>query len=209
MEDIMDYTNETVKNIVDSLIEDEDLPKDTKVNFEVWSIGYDEDGTITDSEMFIAEFEDPDEAINYAKNLTLADIVQKAAEEPADFGYEYSNVEYIAIEVETVIEDEDDSTANIETIYTKYINLDSDESEEEPEEDSCEDAVQLTSNDYTLLEDGSLLVPCSLMQGYNKNDYVRIRFIDEDACPLITYKIISRTTGDFEGVDAFVCEFEY
>lgn len=205
----MDYTNETVKNIVDSLIEDEDLPKDTKVNFEVWAIGYDEDGTITDSEMFIAEFKDPDEAINYAKNLTLSDIIQKAAEEPVNFEDEYAKVEWLSIEVETVIEDEDDSTANIETIYTKYINLDSEEPEEEPEEDSCEDSVQLTSNDYTLLEDGSLLVPCNLMQGYNKNDYVRIRFIDEDASPLITYKIISRTTGDFEGVDAFVCEFEY
>jgi hypothetical protein len=207
MEDIMDYTNETVKNIIDSLIEDEDLPEDTKASFEVWAIGYDADGTITDSEMFIEEFEDPDEAINYAKNLTLSDIIQKAAEEPVDFEDGYSNVECISVEVETVVDDvdEEEGTMNIGSIYTKYISL----SAEEPEEDSCEDAVQLTSNDYTLLEDGSLLIPCNLMQGYNKNDYVRIRFIDEDANPILTYKIISRTTGDFEGVDAFVCEFEY
>lgn len=205
----MDYTNETVKNIIDSLMEDEDLPKDTKVAFEVWAIGYDADGTITDSEMFIAEFENPDEAINYAKNLTLSDIVQKAAEEPVNFEDEYSNVECISVEVETVIDDldEDEGTMNIGTIYTKYISL----SDEEPEvgEESCEDTVQLTSNDYTLLEDGSLVVPCNLMQGYDKNDYVKIRFVDEDANPLITYKIVSRTTGDFEGVDAFICEFEY
>lgn len=205
----MDYTNETVKNIVDSLIEDEDLPEDTPVSFEVWAIGYDENGTITDSEMFIAEFADPDEAINYAKNLTLSDIVQKASEEPVNFEDEYAKVECISIEVETVIEDEDESTANIGTIYTKYINLDSEEPEDEPEEDSCEDSIQLTSNDYTLLEDGSLLVPCELMKGYCEGVYVRIRFIDEDANPLITYKVVSRTTMDFEGTDAFVCEFEY
>lgn len=207
----MDYTNETVKNIINSLVEDEGLDTDTKVTFEVWSIGYDEDGTITDSEMFIAEFEDPDEAINYAKNLTLSDIIQKASEEPINFEDEYANVECISVEVETVIDNPEDEeeTLNIGTIYYKYISLNESEEEPEPEPDSCEDAVQLTSEDYTLLEDGSLVVPCNLMKGYNKNDYVRIRFIDEDANPILTYKIVSRTTGDFEGVDAFICEFVY
>lgn len=182
----------------------EDFEETAEVSYEVWAIGYTADAEVTDNEMLINSFADPDEAIKFAKQLDLADLVEFAAEE---LGAEYPDAEiaYISLEVETVVDTEDLQTIqNVGTIFKKIICV-----EEEPEEDSCEDAVQLTENDYTLLENGSLVVPLTLMKGYNKNDYVRIRFIDEDAEPILTYKIISRTTGSFEGVDAFVCEFEY
>lgn len=202
----MENINDIVQNLVDNL--DEDFDDESSVTFEIWTTGYDEDGRVDNSEMFIKEFANPNEAVAYAKSLTLADIVHKAAEEQNPFETDQISVEGILVEVETVAVDSDGDSIDVGTIFSKLIAI-GEKEVEEPEEDSCEDAVQLTSNDYTLLEDGSLLIPCNLMQGYCEGVYVKIRFIDEDANPLITYRIVSRTTGDFEGTDAFVCEFDY
>ena len=49
---------------------------------------------------------------------------------------------------------------------------------------------------------------CDKMLGiyekYNKNDTVQIMYIDEDTQPIMTYKIISKTTDN-----SFICEFVY
>lgn len=85
-------------------------------NYEVWALGYDENYNITDAEMLIKTFADAEEAITFAKQLTLSDIIYQAAKEDVT-GYS-SNVAYINIEVETVVDD-----VNIETVYTKHFWL--------------------------------------------------------------------------------------
>lgn len=85
-------------------------------NYEVWALGYDENYNITDAEMLIKTFADAEEAITFAKQLTLSDIIYQAAEESVT---RYSsNVAYINIEVETVVDG-----VNIETVYTKHFWL--------------------------------------------------------------------------------------
>jgi hypothetical protein len=118
----------TVKDLMENeelnqfITEDlEDFETDAEVSYEVWALGYDEAGTITDSELFIKSFNDPDEAITFAKNLDLSDIVQLAANE--DFSAEsFCKIDYISVEVETVV-DEEDGTMNIGTIYKKEIHI--------------------------------------------------------------------------------------
>ena len=77
--------------------------------------------------------------------------------------------------------------------------------EEGPEEDPEEtNVVLLSSEDYTLNEDGSIDVSCELLKNYNKNDRIQVMFVDEDNQPVLTYKIISKTTAN-----KYVCEFIY
>lgn len=98
----------------------EDFTDDSEVTYEVWAIGYDEENNITDAEMFIKEFTDPDEAVKYAKQITLADVIHKAAEEN-DTAEAIANITSISIEVETVVEDDDESTMNVGTVYKKQL----------------------------------------------------------------------------------------
>ena len=55
-------------------------------------------------------------------------------------------------------------------------------------------------------EDGSLEISCDILKNFNKNDMVQIWFTDEnkDYHPILTYKIISKTTGN-----KYICEFVY
>jgi hypothetical protein len=205
-----------IKNIRD-LINDEDLvqyiaeditdiPEDAEVSYEVWTLGYDSNGVPTDSEMLISEFSDPDAAVECAKQLTLADIIHQAAEE--DNGTDLtSEVEYISIEVETVIEDEEDGTMNIGTIYKRDLQIHGEYGDETGiPEDEYSEVVPVTSKDYKLLEDGSLEIDCDILKNFNKNDMVQIWFTDENKeyKSILTYKIISKTTAN-----KFICEFIY
>ena len=208
----MDYSNEIIQDIINSI--DEEIYESRDITYEVWATGFSGETRVDNSELLLKTFKTRPEAVTYAKNLTLADIVQFAAEVPTDFDSKYSTTDNILVEVESVIVYIDGESDSAGTIFSKCIFIGDNETEEvvgteEPEVDFCEDVVQLTSNDYTVFKDGSLVVPCNLLKGYNKNDYVKIRFIDEDATPLIIYKISNRITGDFEGADAFICEFEY
>lgn len=185
----------------------EDFDIDSAVTYEVWAIGYDEGSAITDTDMLIGEFADPDKAIEKAKVLTLADIIHQAAEEdngatPAE------NVAYISIEVETVVDDEDgEVTMNVGTIYKRELWIDGEYgNEEDVPEDEYSEVVPVTSKDYKLLEDGSLEIDCDILKNFNKNDMVQIWFTDENEeyKTILTYKIISKTTAN-----KFVCEFIY
>ena len=100
---------------------DFDLELNAEVCYEVWALGYDESGKITDSDLFIKSFYDPDEAVTFAKNLDLSDIVQLAATED-DSAESFCKVDYISIEVETVV-DEEDGTMNVGTVYRKEIKI--------------------------------------------------------------------------------------
>ena len=210
--------NKEIKNMRDLLNDEEllrhiteditEIPEDTEVSYEVWAIGYDEDGTITDSEVFIEEFKDPDKAIAYANKLTVSDIVHKAAEEPVSFESEYADVEGISIEVETVVESADeDGMMNIGTIYKRYVCID-DELGTNDALEVQDPIVKLTESDYVILDDGTLKVRVELLENYKKNDYVRFNFVEEDEnSAMLTYKIISKA-ADSDG-DYFLCEFTF
>mgnify|MGYP006974372196 CR=1 FL=1 len=76
--------------------------------------------------------------------------------------------------------------------------------EEDAPEDEYSEVVPVTAKDYRLLEDGSLEIDCDILKNFNKNDMVQIWFTDEDHKSILTYKIISKTTGN-----KFICEFIY
>ena len=191
--------NEMMNNpeLLEDITEDlEDFDETAEVVYEVWALGYDENDEITDAELCMFTSTDRDEAINYAKKATLADVVHGAGNGPCAS----SEVFRIAIEVETVVPVDDD-LVNIGTVYSKTVW-----EVEEPEElEDDPDVVELTEEAYTLLEDGTLKVSCKLLKDFNKNDCVAFRFVNEDC--LMTYKIISKVI--YEDGDYYHCEFIY
>ncbi len=226
----------TIKDVVNndellkSITEDiEDFDENTEVTYEVWAIGYDADKNITDTEMLIGEFDNPDAAVEKAKTLSLADIVQQASEE-YDGSEPTADVAYISVEVETVVADEaDDDLMNIGTIYQRELWIDGEYGSEEnvedlgfgdyedddcnlvelqPEEDEEVDVIYIANrSDYTILEDNTLKVSCDLLKGYNKNDIVFICLLHEDNDFVLSYKIMSRVM--YEDGDYYHCELTY
>lgn len=174
--------NDLMNNIVEDM---EDFVPAAEIFYVVWALGYNRSGEITNTEVLLGEFEDSNEAIKYVEELTINDI-------PSQFRTT-TGIAYFSVEVETVIadpDDEDGGTMNIGTIYRKELEVD------------VVDVV-LTSDHYTLLEDGNLQIPCThLMEYYNKNDCIKVMFADEDNKPVLTYKIISKTIAN-----DFICEF--
>ena len=195
------------KDLAKHIAEDiDEILEDTEVTYELWAIGYNADGAVTDTEMFIADFKNPDVAIEFAKKVTMADIVHQAAEEH-DGSTPAENVTYISLEVETVVDEDEDGTMNIGTIYKRELWIDGEYGyEEDAPEDEYSEVVPVTAKDYRLLEDGSLEIDCDILKNFNKNDMVQIWFTDEnkDYHPILTYKIISKTTGN-----KYICEFVY
>ena len=99
----------------------EDFEANEEVVYLVCALGYDEDDEPTDCEVYLKEFEDPAEAIAYAKTVDLEAILQYAAEQKADI----TETAYFSLEVETVVECEDpeDGTENIDTIWETQIDI--------------------------------------------------------------------------------------
>ena len=192
MNTIKDLMNneELLKHVTEDL---EDFDADSEVSYEVWAIGYDSDDDITDVEVLLYDSVNPDEAVQFAKNLTLAEILHKVSEETGNNDFRFDTA-YFSIEVETVVEDEDDCTMNIGTVYKKDV----------VNEDYEDELVHLKEADYTLDEDGNLIVACSHLNHFNKNDIIKVMFDDENNTPVLTYKINSKTTDN-----NFICEFMY
>ncbi len=83
--------------------------------FEVWALGYDEDGWCTDVEELLGTFEDKQEAVHFAENYNSIDDVYTAEEK------EYlEKGDYLEIRVEKV-RDMGEYTENVETIYSEYV----------------------------------------------------------------------------------------
>ncbi len=197
----MTNTNNYSDEMVNALVEElEDFAEYDNVTYEVWAIGYDGNDCVTDTEMLLGKFDDHEAAVSYASKIALADIVHKAAEENTN-NIPAENLAYITVEVETVVDDEDEGTMNIGTIYINHIWL---SEEDGPEEDEYANIAELTSNDFELLEDGSIKISRELLKNFNKNDNVQVMYVDEDNQPIMTYKIISKTTDN-----DFICEFVY
>lgn len=185
--------DELVKHIVEDL---DDFEDDAKVSYEVWAVGYDPEDNVTDAESYFASFDDPDEAIEYARRITLPDIICMTPDEDTESEYE---IAYISVEVETVVK-EDEESYNVGTIFKTAVWI----SDEEGPEDEYLNLVNISSSDYKLLEDGSIEIDRELLGDFNKNDMVQIKYVDEDTQPIMTYKIISKTTNN-----SFICEFIY
>ena len=183
---------ELMQNIVEDL---EDYPEDTKVCYEVWALGYNSDGEITDDGMLLKDFNDPDEAVTYASKLELADIVE-LAEDPTIETVD-KDIAFLSIEVETVICDfeNEDCAVNVGTIYKKDINIYTYEPDDE-------EIIQLTEDDYILNPEGNMVISQGQFNHLNKNDIIKAQFIDEDNQPILTYKIVSETMSG-----TFLCEF--
>lgn len=122
--------NITIKDLMENeelsqfVTEDlDDFEEDAPVIYEVWAIGYRGDCLVDGTELLLLDFTDPDEAIRYSSDLVLADVVQKAWEESDDEAYPVETVDYISIEVETVIDDNENGTMNIGTIYKKDLHF--------------------------------------------------------------------------------------
>ncbi len=176
-----------MNDIVDQLVNDiEDIPEDTSVVYEVWAIGHDEEDCLTGAELLLATFEDPDPAVEYAKAVSLADVVNLAADDNCEVT---ATAHSISIEVETVVPDD---FGNVGTVYRKRIEI----FEELPE------FVALSNNEFEIMEDGNIRIPCILLRDYKKNDNITVIFEDEEKPWPITYKIISKTTDGY-----YICEF--
>lgn len=186
--------DELVKHIVEDL---DDFEDDAKVSYEVWAIGYDPEDNVTDAETYFASFDDPDEAIEYAQKITLPDIICMTPDDDTETDYE---IAYISVEVETVVKEAEESY-NVGTIFKTPVWI---SDEEGPEYDEVTSIVEVSSSDYELQEDGSIKIDRDLLKDFNKNDTIQIMYIDEDTQPIMTYKIISKTTDN-----SFICEFVY
>lgn len=196
----------TIKNLFENeellndIVEDiDDIPEDAEVDYEVWALGYDENDEPTDDEVLVGEFTDPDEAIKLAKKITIEQVKELG------FGEPDANTTYFSIEVETVVVDPDDKeggTMNIGTIYKKDLLIDNECSSEE----AVDPVVELKNTDFTITEEGELKISCELLKDFNKNDYVRFRFLNEAETGTFLYKIMSKV--EYADGDYYHCDME-
>lgn len=101
---------EDIKNLLEE-IPDMDL-QDAK--YEVWVLGYSADGNITDFEVFVGEHDDPEAAIAQAKSVVENKCQGIVAPD---------NVAHLVVQVETVVEVEEDETANVGTIFEDSVSI--------------------------------------------------------------------------------------
>ena len=182
----------TVKDIYDNEIYDleelEGLNESVPVTYEVWAVGRDSDGAITDSEMLIDKFDNPDDAVTYAKALTLADIVFKAAESTEEYTV-HDDIFSITVEVETVVDGED-GVMNVGTIYHNEIW-------------TREDLVLKEDDYYVDINTNAVVVKCKMLENFKEGDYIKVAFTDTCLATALTYKITS--LNDVEGILEFIC----
>ena len=110
-----------INDIVNTLVNEIEVPADIPVSYEVWAIGYDSENEATSAELQLAAFDDPDLAVKFAESVNLADIIQLAAEYDCDV--QEADVSYISVEVEAVVPDEEEFTMNVGTVYKKVIEI--------------------------------------------------------------------------------------
>jgi hypothetical protein len=187
--------SEVVNSVIESL---GDIPQDSSAKYALWVIGLDEENDPM-YDLFIYEFDTPEEAVNKAECINLK-FIEEQTEQPILFFCDNNNIDHFSIEVETVVPDPDEegSTMNIGTIYRRELCLEEDFGDLGLGDYS--NVVCITKKDFELLEDGTLKVSCKLLRDFNKNDYVLFEFVDEANPVVLEYKIISKviyTDGDY------------
>jgi hypothetical protein len=85
----------------------EEYTDDTDVVFEIYAFSYDPEWNLLDASLCLANSPSPEEALEYAKNLTLENIL---IDIPGA---------YVVLEVETVVGNTAEDFLNLGTIYTK------------------------------------------------------------------------------------------
>jgi len=102
----------------DFALSDDDLNDEfslEKPKYEVWALGY-LHNQITDVEVLLKTFDEPDQAVVYAELVNIADIKRAAHKTSLD------NIDAFRIEVETVVLLEDGTYQNAGTIhYTELL----------------------------------------------------------------------------------------
>lgn len=191
------FENEELMN---NLVEDiEDIPEDSEVTYEVWALGYTADEECNDDEVLVGEFTNVDEAIKCAESVTLDKIRELG------YGEADPTTAYFSIEVETVVEDpEEDGTVNLGTVYNRDIWIDKDYGDAGLGDYS--NVVCVTEKDFELLDDGVMKISCSLLRGFNKNDFVTFEFPEEAPVAFLTYKILSKVI--YADGDYYHCELQ-
>jgi hypothetical protein len=196
------YENEELmNNIVEDLYE---IPEDSEVTYEVWALGYTCDEELTDAEILVGEFNDPDAAIACAEKVSLKSLRDAGYDEPDE------KAVYFSIEVETVVEDpedEDGGTMNIGTVYSRELWTDGEYGSDEDAPDYGDPIVAVCSADYSLLDDGTLKLSAQFLKDFNKNDYIRVQFVEEPDSAILLYKIMSKveyTDGDYYHCDLII-----
>lgn len=117
----------TVKDLLENeelaanLVVDLDgISEDTEVFYAVWALGYSAEEDCTDDEVLLGEFTDAEEAVKYAEAVTLEHVDEMG------YGERDKATAYFSIAVETVIadpDDEDGGTMNINTIYSRDLQI--------------------------------------------------------------------------------------
>jgi hypothetical protein len=190
------------EELMNSIVEDiDDIPEDAEVIYSVWALGHDSGDAVTDVEYLIGEFDNPDEAVERANKVTTAEMLNEIGSTKSD------GTAYFSIEVETVVgdpDDEDCGTMNIGTIYRRALWIDGEYGSEEDAPDYGEDIVTTCAGDYELLDDGTLKLSAKFMKGFNKNDIIRVQFIDENSTYPLPYKIMSKV--EYADGDYYHCE---
>ena len=183
---------ENMNDIVNKLVEDIDVPEDIPVMYEVWAVGFDEQDELTGASMLLNTFNDPDQAVEYAKAITLADVANMAAEE------DYDDITYethsISVEVETVVpsDDEDELNMNVGTVYKRLIKI---------YEDTPEFVVLANDEFFVIAETGLIGIPCELLKEHKVGDLIMAIFEEEEEPNPIEFKIIQKTA------DSYICDF--
>ena len=107
------------ENMNDLCLEElEDFEANEEVVYLVCALGYNEYDEPMDCEVYLEEFEDPAEAIAYAKTVDLEVILEHGVEQVQKI----ASTAYFSLEVETVIAYED-CAENIDTIWQTQINI--------------------------------------------------------------------------------------
>ena len=175
--DLINIDSEDISELMDN--------SDSCTHYQVWAIGRDEDNNVVENtEFLLCDCDDPDTAVEYATSVTLADIIFLADHDGFEYEASVEPVSYIAVEVETVV-DYDNDSVNSGTIYRRLIDL--------------SDAIALASDEYETFRNGNIQIPHDILGDYNEGDSITVIF-DGISKP-ITYKIISQNE------DGYICEF--
>lgn len=112
--------NENIKESF-AVEEFDDFDINEEITYLVCALGYNENNECTNCEVYLKEFELPDEAVAFAKAVDLAELLQYVAAQKADI----SETAYFSLEVESVVKykDLEDGDENIDTIWATQIDI--------------------------------------------------------------------------------------
>ena len=82
--------------------------------YQVWVLGYDENGDITDFEVLVNEYKDAERMVEYAKKYIKEEHYKNIVLP--------NEIKYIEILGETVV-DFEDYTENVETLFSKIVKI--------------------------------------------------------------------------------------